>query len=224
MALLSETGCPGTPLCTLRSNIWRKIPGPLLSGSCAVTVFSPTSILRLTERSFAAGGDISEIHRSMHDLAGDGQGAFARFSWPGFLPTVRRHSGHRGTGPFRGGGQQPIVCIGTASGLAIYRLCGGHGCTWCGLVSETLAARCCHWSRTNFGTARRFVRFGCDGVWHLAKVGRGPRRAHLQRMRDETYVWRAFHWTIPKKPMPGMGTTRFQLNFRSWNSEQVLSQ
>ena len=56
-----------------------------MAGGCAVTVFSPTSILRLTERNFAAGSDISEIHRSTILLA-TGKERLPIFHGPGFFP------------------------------------------------------------------------------------------------------------------------------------------
>ena len=210
-----------------------------MAGGCAVTVFSPTSILRLAEKKNAAGGDISEIHRSTILLA-TGKERLPVFHGPGFFPLYVVTADIEAQALFEVGANslwyaleqfQDLPFTDFAADMVVLDVGSFPKHLLGGVVTEAVRILAQQGVLFVLGATEFDISQFSPHAGKLVVAGsyahslcEGSRRAHLQRMRDETYVWRAFHWTIPKKPMPGMGTTMFQVNFRSWNSEQVLSQ
>ena len=190
-----------------------------MAGGCAVTVFSPTSILRLTERNFAAGSDISEIHRSTILLA-TGKERLPIFHGPGFFPLYVVTADIEAQALFEVGANsllyalepfQDLPFTDFAADMVVLDVGAFPKHLLRGVVTEAVRILAQLTSRSSaHRQAGKLVVAGSYAHSFVRRLGVVP---GVQRMRDETYVWRAFHWTTPKKPMPGMGTPGFKSIF-----------
>lgn len=170
-----------------------------MAGGCAVTVFSPTSILRLTERNFAAGSDIPLIHRSTILLA-TGKERLPIFHGPGFFPLYVVTADIEAQALFEVGANsllyalepfQDLPFTDFAADMVVLDVGAFPKHLLRGVVTEAVRILAQLTSRSSaHRQAGKLVVAGSYAHSFVRRLGVVP---GVQRMRDETYVWRAFH-------------------------------